>query len=253
MTGCLLALIASMALSMVEACGGGSSGEGSADAGTEGADATAEGQDGSASDAGHVADARGLDGGSPRDSDAVDGAGSGTLTGSQAFTVAWALMDPSEPADECMSDAVPGGGVAATAILLAQEDLSSSVCGDGGNPDAGVGYIVNIEIATQEYAMGTTQLTQSLTAGTYVIGNEGEDDEDLCMLPGGSTAILQLFDPTNPGGASSIAISGTVTIDSVGPGSIAGSFDAVMGGPYGYTDASPPPSLSGTFKAPVCP
>ena len=35
--------------------------------------------------------------------------------------------------------------------------------------------------------------------------------------------------------------------------SIAGSFSAILGGPYGMTDGGAPDTLSGTFQASTCP
>jgi hypothetical protein len=138
------------------------------------------------------------------------------------------------------------------AILFTAQGLPSLLCSDAGEPDAGAGAWIDLEITTTQAAMGDTELTQSLTPGTYVIGDEGEDDPDLCMLPSGSNAFLQLL---TPGGydAQGLAISGTVTIESISEQGVAGTFSVLMGGPYGYTDASPPPSLSGAFNATACP
>jgi hypothetical protein len=91
-------------------------------------------------------------------------------------------------------------------------------------------------------------LTTSLSPGTYAVGNEHEDDEDLCMLAAGSSAYL-LFAPLH-GESLSIAVSGTITVDSVGTDAVTGSFNVVMGGPYGETDAGTSP-LTGTFDAVV--
>jgi hypothetical protein len=183
--------------------------------------------------------------------------GSGTLTGPQGFSVRWAWMDPSEPAEQCGADAVPDGGFAATSILLFENDESSLACGDGGLNSGGTGRFIDIEVATAQYAMQAPvqapQPTQALSPGTYAILNEGEDDEDLCSVQQSSpTAILQvlefgLYD------AQEIAISGTVTVDSVGPHAIAGSFDVLLGGPYGLTDGGAGQPLSGSFNAVTCP
>jgi hypothetical protein len=51
-----------------------------------------------------------------------------------------------------------------------------------------------------EYAARNKPVTQPLAAGTYVVGNEHQNDEDLCMLPDGATAMLMVVS-----GMSSIA------------------------------------------------
>jgi hypothetical protein len=178
--------------------------------------------------------------------------GTGTATGPQSFPIKWAWMDPSQPADECAANAVSGKGFAATAIDLFENDLSSLACSDGGLGNGGTGSLINIEIATQQYASQMMPFTQALAPGTYVIGNEGEDDPDLCMLPSGSTAILQIL-TFGQDDAQWTAISGTVTIDTVGPTSIAGSFAVLLGGPFGQYEGGTPPSLSGAFNASTCP
>src|SRR5208283_2009678 len=170
----LLLVLSSTPLPLLVACGSGSGGS-SPDAAAQAVDAS---QEGATADSGRAADAGATDGAAPAEGGAASDAplsesGEGTLTGSQAFPVAWTVMNPREPADECMADAVDGG-VAATSIVLAQQDLSSAICGDGG---VVTGALVDIEIATQQYATGATSLTQALAPGVYVIGDEGQPDE----------------------------------------------------------------------------
>jgi hypothetical protein len=119
-------------------------------------------------------------------------------------------------------------------------------------PDASAGYWLDIEVGTSQVASDAPVLTQALTPGTYVVGNEKVNDPDLCMLPQGANAFVQLLTPTGYD-AQETALSGTVTIDSIGPSGVTGSFSVLLGGPYGTTDAATPPSLSGTFNAPACP
>jgi hypothetical protein len=177
--------------------------------------------------------------------------GSATLSGPQGFPVGWASTGPTS---DCGPSTASGGGLAAASIVFFEQDVSSLVCADGGPVNGVSGRVVLIEIATSQYAKQTTPLTESLGPATYVIGDEGEDDEDLCMLPSGTTAFLEISELGDGGAVAEwIGISGTVTVDSITPTSIAGSFDVLLGGPYGQTDGSAPPSLSGTFDAAGCP
>ncbi len=174
----------------------------------------------------------------------------GTIVGSLAFPVAWALLDPNEPTAACTPNAASGGGYAALAIELCQENLSKAVCGDGGAGSGGSGMLLSIGVATIQFASGAPTFTKAVAPGTYTVGNEGAPDETLCMLPAGATAIVQLHAFGQPSQA--IATSGTVTIDSVTASSIEGSFDVQMGGPDGDVDAGTTP-LGGSFHAAACP
>jgi hypothetical protein len=178
--------------------------------------------------------------------------GNATLSGPAAFPVGSASLGVSS-AGGCGGTAAPDSGVIATlAILLTSEGLPPVLCSDAGVPDGGTGYWLDLEIATTQAATGDGTLTQSIAPGTYVIGDEEQDDPDICMLAPGSNAFLQIVTPTS-GDAVATAISGTVTVDSVSAQGITGTFSVLMGGPYGVSDASPPPSLSGAFNATACP
>jgi len=219
-------VFAAFSFVVATACGGGHS------TGAGGADATAPGDTGASTDV------------------AIPEAGTATLSGPQAFPVGSASMAAS-PTGGCGGSGSPDV-IAHVIVLLTAQGLPALLCTDAGPPDAGTGGWIDIEIATTQAATGDQELTQSLGPGTYVIGNEGEDDPDVCMLPPGSNAFLQLLTP-GADDAQATAISGTVTIDSLDAKAITGSFSVLMGGPYGTTDASPPPSLSGTFSALACP
>ncbi len=196
----------------------------------------------------------GGDGSAPSDG-SVPGAGSGTLTGSQAFPVGHALMQNGNGHESsCDGKPIPAGLTPTVGIAFLQQGLPDAVvCSTTGAPDAGSGSLVEIQVATEEWAKSET-LTQSLTPGTYDITDEYEDDEDLCMLgKGAGTAILILGTQTSCG-ATSIAMSGTITIDSIDSGGVKGSFDVKMGDAYGHPpDGGAPLSLAGTFNATPCP
>jgi hypothetical protein len=182
-------------------------------------------------------------------------AGSAMLEGPQAFPVGSATLfvGMGSGNTDCEGKPIPAGVLPAVTIGLFPKSISAvDVCADvDGGVDAGTGQFLLLQIATPQWAMGTGTLTQSLTPGAFKISNESEDDEDLCMLQGGGTAILGLG-PVG-GDSSSIAVSGTVTLTSVGVGAVAGTFDVLMGGPYGTTDGSAPLPLSGSFDALPCP
>jgi hypothetical protein len=172
------------------------------------------------------------------------------LTGPQGFDVRYAWFEPSQPGATCGANPVPGGPIASAYIALFENDVSSAVCAHSALSDGGIGRNVFIGIATPEYASRNQPLTQALAAGAYVVGDEHQNDEDLCMLPVGATAMLMVVS-----GSYSIAtaVSGTVTITSIDDHSVAGGFDVVLGDPYGNTDGGAPESLSGTFDAGACP
>ena len=122
----------------------------------------------------------------------------------------------------------------------------------GASTDAGVGRQITIGVATTQWAtFAGGPLTSSLTAGTYMISNERQDDEDLCMLTDGGSAYLTYG---QVGGQSlAIAVSGTVTLDSIAAKTLTGSLDVTMGGPYGQADGGTS-HLAGSFNASVpCP
>jgi hypothetical protein len=179
--------------------------------------------------------------------------GTGSLTGPSAFPVKWVWMDSGEVTSSCGGAATSSGGVAAIAVELFEDDESSLACSDGGSlVSNGTGRDIDLEIATTEYIQGATTLTQTLGPGTYVIGDEGEDDPDLCMLPSGTNAFLEVLDFGTADDAVETAVSGTVTIDTLSATEITGTFDVYLGGPYGQTDGGPQ-SLTGSFDAVPCP
>jgi hypothetical protein len=193
----------------------------------------------------------------PRDSggaadSATPPAGTGTLTGAQAFSVGALYYAPSSQSCATTADAGENPSVIATAYVVLSQQPISTFCEDAGAADAGSSPVVVVAIATNQAAMDDPTPTQSLAPGSYSIGNEMEDDPDLCMLPMGTNAIVYLEDAAGDD-ASSLAMSGTVTLTSVSATSIEGSFTAQMGDDYGHVDGGAPQALSGTFHASSCP
>jgi hypothetical protein len=108
-----------------------------------------------------------------------------------------------------------------------------------------------IGVSTPQWAEYTGQpLTNSLETGVhYDISNEHENDPDLCMLTSGNAFLLYTSQGCQ---TQSLAVLGTVKLTSVSGQWIAGSFDVVMGGPYGQADAGTT-NLSGVFGVvPAC-
>jgi hypothetical protein len=223
-------LLLAPALTVVEACGGSKASPGVS-------------ADGSAP----------KDAASSTDDAAIPGPGMATLSGPQAFPVGSATMGVSLSGGCGGSAAADSGVIPTVSILLTSQGLPELLCSDAGFPDGGTGYWLDIELATTQAAVGDSEvLTQSIVPGSYVVGDEGENDPDPCMLPAGSNAFIQLLTPTGVD-AQGMAITGTVTIDSVSAGAVTGTFSVLMGDPYGRTDAMPPPTLSGAFNALACP
>jgi hypothetical protein len=129
-------------------------------------------------------------------------------------------------------------------------------------------HVLRVEVAGPSYAdTGGTVLPDGSAAapippGSYDIGYEAEDDDVLCALPTGTSAILDVFDFTADGGVAvegvtytqATAISGTVNVTSISPGHIVGSFDVQLAA-FVYSkngfdiDTQNPTSFSGTFDA----
>jgi hypothetical protein len=139
----------------------------------------------------------------------------------------------------------------AVAILFAQTGFpAQNVCAPPATmPTPGSNGLIDLEVATAQWATYPGALTDSLAPGTYTISNEQDSQETLCKLRGGGTAYLQV---EQWGGQSNgVAISGTVTLDSISASSVTGHFDVMVGGPSGETNS--PTALSGAFNASPCP
>jgi hypothetical protein len=177
--------------------------------------------------------------------------GTATLSGGGAFPVKWAWLSPYSASANCpaVDASAPAGGIDAIAIYLFEQDLSSLACSDAGLSN-GAGHLVDLEIATPSYETGASPFV-ALAPGTYTIGNEGQDDPDICMLPSSSSAYLAIAD-FGMSATQNLAASGTVTIETLDGKSVVGSFQVVLGDSYGHTDAGSP-SLSGSFHAVTCP
>jgi hypothetical protein len=230
-------------LVLLAACGSGGGSNGR-DAGSE-AGASPAGPGGASSDDASSGD----DAGTP---DATPPAGGqGTLEGTLAFPVGQVVMGfVTGGCPDRTGDA--GAGVLPAVEIGIVQAGGPSFCDTRTSAiDGGAYHALYMGIATGQWASyaGAT-LTASLAPGTFIVGNQHLDDEDLCMLPAGSSAYL-VFGQAD-GQELAIAVSGTFTLDTVAADSVSGSFDVIMGSQFGLTDAGTS-RLSGTFNALVCP
>jgi hypothetical protein len=172
-----------------------------------------------------------------------------SLAGSYAFPVTYAFIDANTPARQCGdTTTIPGGGYASFVLLLSDVDPYD----DAGNPAGYLppgSHLVRIELAGPGAMTPLDAGPAPVTPGTYTIGFEGENDDDLCMLPPNTSAILDVFDFTADGSyTQATAASGTVTITSVVTGRIQGSFAVQLShSPFQVTQPTIP--FSGSFDA----
>jgi hypothetical protein len=180
-------------------------------------------------------------------------AGTGSLTGALAFSIGKVIMSTAITSGTCSGTDVPTPGVIpAVAIFFAETGFAAqNICyPTAGLPTAGTNTVLDLEVATAQWATYPGTLTDPLVPGTYTISDEQKRNEDLCKLRGGGTAYLQIY----PWGNNSVAnaVSGTVTIESIATASVTGRFDVLMSGPFGQTDAGVPTPLSGEFNVAAC-
>jgi hypothetical protein len=249
-------LLGPLLFSAVGACGGGAAPSGH-EAGIEGLDASATNDANGAGSEAAASDGR-YPGDAPVHGEASTPApDTGTLSGALAFSVGRVVTaapthSPFSPGGDCNGTAVETPGVISAAVILFAETgfPAQNICNSAvGLPDAGANTILHIEVATAQWASYPGTLTDPLVPGTF--SNEQTNSDSLCKLRGGGTAFLEIFQWGDY--AQAIAVSGTVTLESIAASSVTGRFDVLMGGPFGQTDAAPPTPLSGTFNATACP
>jgi hypothetical protein len=180
--------------------------------------------------------------------------GTGTLSGALAFSVGKVIMTTATPSGTCGGTDMPGTGVVpAVAISFAESGFAAqNICNTNvGLPTAGTNNVLDLEVATPQWATYPGMLTDPLVPGTYTISDEQKRNEDLCKLRAGGTAYLQIYPWGN--GSLANAVSGTVTIDGIAAGSVTGRFDVQMSQAFGPNAGAAPKSLSGAFNATVCP
>jgi hypothetical protein len=181
-----------------------------------------------------------------------------SLRGSHAFPVNYAVIDTQLAKDQCcFATVLDGGGYASFAIWLSDADLYD----DAGGMLAvtpSPSHVIGLQVAGPSYtsamapAAGTPPT--AITPGVYAIGFEDADDDELCSLPPGGSAVLDRYDFSGDAGMykQATAVSGTVTLTSLGPGHITGSFDVELASiAYGsaFIDTQHPFPFSGTFDA----
>jgi hypothetical protein len=159
--------------------------------------------------------------------------------------------------DPCMGGPPPDGGYGSLVVLLA--DFTPP--GDAGLQNGGPvgGHVLRVQITGPSYT-GSNEppdgsAVKPVVPGTYTIGFEGEDDDDLCMLPPGTSAELDVFQYTSDAGAytQAQAVSGSVKLTAVSLGQVEGTFGVVLdkivyadGGPFTFQDPMP---FTGQFVA----
>jgi hypothetical protein len=189
------------------------------------------------------------------------GASKNSISGTYAFPVQEALIS-TEPQDECDYPAMSPDGTYVDFGILLTDTAFPNVCVDGGPSSDAAGHrFVDIQMKSISYApggnLGLDGGETPITPGTYPVSFEGEDDDDLCMA-GAAMPLLDVrdFGSVDGGGAMPVAsaLSGTVTLTTVGSGHIAGSFDVMMVAylPSGLFDTAHPTPFSGTFDARSC-
>jgi hypothetical protein len=146
-------------------------------------------------------------------------------------------------------------------VILADIDLSSLLCAAAPNTAAGHPFVI-LQMKSLSYApagnLSDGSSETPIGPGTYPVDFEGESDDDLCMA-GAGMALLDVRDiaPVDGGGATTVAsaVTGTVTLTTIVPGHIAGSFAVQMAAylPSGLFDTAHPTAFSGTFDATSCP
>jgi hypothetical protein len=133
--------------------------------------------------------------------------GGNALVGSYAFPVTYSVIDSQLPKSECGDQTLldAGGGYGSFALWMSTVDLfddAGALLATTPSPSR----ILRIEVAGPSYAdMGggaapDGSTVAPITPGSHVIGYEAEDDDDICSLPAGTSAILDVFDFTADGG-----------------------------------------------------
>ena len=99
---------------------------------------------------------------------------------------------------------------------------------------------------SQAFPVASASVGESVTGGC---GGSAAPDSGIIRA---ATPSFRIVTPSLDD-AEATAIQGTVVIDTVTASAVTGTFSVLMGGPYGTTDASPPPTLTGAFNATTCP
>jgi hypothetical protein len=185
-------------------------------------------------------------------------AGTNSLSGSFAFTVGSAALDPTIGMDECnFQAALPNGSYATLGIVMTS--WANACTATQGNPTSGSAIVIQLASTTYSTTGGSTDAQAApIALGPHTIDYEGEDDEDLCMLDhSGSSAIVQVIQFVSPDSGAdpivAIGASGTVTLDALDATHAAGSFDVMLAPWKVGPDTAHQVPLSGTFDAMLCP
>lgn len=184
--------------------------------------------------------------------------GGNALTGSYAFPVGYSVIDTSLVKDQCSYETVlDGGAYAAFVLWLSDVDIFNDAGGMlAATPSPS--RIVSIQVAGPSYVGGAAPpsgtLPQPITPGMFPIGFEDADDDELCSLPPGGAATVDVYDFDGDAGmyTQATALSGSVTVTYAANGRITGNFSVELGAiVYGdiFIDTLHPAAFSGTFDA----
>lgn len=154
-----------------------------------------------------------------------------------------------------VSGLMTNGDLDALTVIIADADLVSGDCGSASVPAP---HVLLLQIATGGYfTADPNAANEPIIAGTtFSILDENVTDEDLCgNVPGDTTqptgiAILEECPVADMCTAQYWATSGSLTVTSVSPSAIEGTFDLVLGDTSGVSIGG---QLTGQFSADTCP
>ncbi|HUJ63105.1 MAG TPA: hypothetical protein VLX92_31625 [Kofleriaceae bacterium] len=180
--------------------------------------------------------------------------GGTTVSGPNGFTPTSTLLLPA-PIGCTTSGVLSSGELDALATAVADVDLRAPACG---NLDISVPHVLLLQLATGGYfTADPDSANEPIVAGTkFSILDEDVTDEDLCgNVPAGTTqptaiALLEECPAADSCSTQYWATSGSVTVTSVAPTAVAGTFDLVLGDTSGISDGG---ALTGSFSASTCP
>jgi hypothetical protein len=195
------------------------------------------------------------------DGSASSGSTSGKVTslisGAYEFPVHYALVDPTLPYGP--GSIRPDGLYSSFEIVLAGNSLAAFYgCNDAGTWDSQP--IVAIDVRSASYTTPDGGLLLPVTPGMYDVGFVDASDNTTSPDPNATSSLALVWVGTIPKAPhygvtlQAIASTGTVTLTTVEPGHVAGSFNVgVVNWVNGAFDMTNVHSFTGTFETTTCP